>query len=201
VDKTSYALGMNLGKRLKNDSIDVNIDVFIRGMKDAMDDSSKKLMTDQDVKTALVNLDQGIATKRMVMSGAIAEKNKKEGVDFLEKNKKRSGVITLPSGLQYEVIHEGTGKMPKADQTVETNYIGTLIDGTVFDSSEKHGGPASFKANQVIPGWSEALQKMKIGSKWKLYVPPELAYGEHGAGGVIGPNATLIFELELLSAK
>jgi len=129
------------------------------------------------------------------------KKNKKEGAEFLEQNKKRSGVVTLPSGLQYEVIAEGKGKSPKADQTVETNYRGTLIDGTEFDSSEKHGGPASFKMTQVIAGWTEALQRMKVGSKWKLYIPPQLAYGDRGASGVIGPNATLVFEIELLSIK
>jgi FKBP-type peptidyl-prolyl cis-trans isomerase FklB len=200
-DKTSYALGMNLGKRLKSDSIEVSPELFLQGMKDAMDDSSKKLLTDQEVKQILVTLDQGITMKRMVAGSAVSEKNKKEGADFLEQNKKRPGVTTLPSGLQYEVITEGRGKMPKADQTVETNYRGMLIDGTEFDSSTKHGGPATFKVNQVIAGWTEALQRMKVGSKWKLYIPSQLAYGDRGAGGVIGPNATLLFEIELLSIK
>jgi FKBP-type peptidyl-prolyl cis-trans isomerase FklB len=200
-DKTSYALGLNLGKRLKTDSVEVNPELIFQGLRDALVDSSKKLLSDSEVKQVLATLDQGIAMKRMVAGSAVSEKNKKEGGDFLEQNKKRSGVTTLPSGLQYEVITEGKGKMPKADQTVQTNYRGMLIDGTEFDSSTKHGGPATFRVNQVIAGWTEALQRMRVGSKWKLYIPPQLAYGDRGAGGVIGPNATLVFEIELLSIK
>jgi len=131
----------------------------------------------------------------------LADKNQKEGEVFLAENKKKKGVITLPSGLQYQVIKEGTGKIPKATDTVTTHYRGTLIDGTEFDSSYKRGEPASFPVNGVIKGWTEALQLMKVGSKWQLFIPSNLAYGPQGAGQAIGPNATLIFEIELLSIK
>jgi FKBP-type peptidyl-prolyl cis-trans isomerase FklB len=200
-DKISYALGLNIGKRMKADSLEIAPAMFVRGLQDAMDDSSKKLLTDQEVKTVLVNLDQGLAMKRMVLSSAQADKNKKEGEAFLEENKKRPGVVTLPSGLQYEVIKEGSGKTPRANQTVTTKYRGTLVNGTEFDSSELHGGTSTFQVNQVIPGWIEALQRMKVGSKWKLFVPAQLAYGDKSAGPTIGPNSALIFELELIDVK
>src|SRR5512140_1130371 len=138
-DKISYALGLNIGKRMKADSLEIIPAMFARGLQDAMDDSSKRLLTDQEVKTVLVNLDQGLAMKRMVLSSAVAEKNKKEGESFLEENKKRPGVVTLPSGLQYEVVKDGTGKSPRANSTVTTKYRGTLVNGTEFDSSELHG--------------------------------------------------------------
>jgi FKBP-type peptidyl-prolyl cis-trans isomerase FklB len=131
----------------------------------------------------------------------LAEKNKKEGEAFLAANKTKEGIKTLPSGLQYKVIKEGTGKTPTAEDTVVTNYRGTLTDGTEFDSSYKRGQPATFPVKGVIPGWTEALQLMKEGSKWELFIPSNLAYGEQGAGGVIGPNAALIFEIELISVK
>ncbi len=200
-DKISYALGLNIGKRMRTDSLEIVPAMFLRGLQDAMDDSSKKLLSDQDVKTVLVTLDQGLAMKRMVLSSATAEKNKKEGEAFLEENKKRPGVVTLPSGLQYEVITDGTGKSPRANQTVTVKYRGTLINGTEFDSSELHGGNSTFQLSQMIPGWIEALQKMKVGSKWKLFIPDKLAYGDRSAGPTIGPNSTLIFELELLDVK
>jgi FKBP-type peptidyl-prolyl cis-trans isomerase FklB len=130
-----------------------------------------------------------------------ADKNQKEGEVFLAENKKKKGVVTLPSGLQYRVITAGTGKIPKVTDTVTTHYRGTLIDGTEFDSSYKRGEPASFPVNGVVKGWTEALQLMKVGSKWQLFIPSNLAYGPQGAGQVIGPNATLIFEIELLSIK
>jgi FKBP-type peptidyl-prolyl cis-trans isomerase FklB len=134
-------------------------------------------------------------------AGELAEKNQKEGEAFLAANKKKDSVITLPSGLQYKVIAEGTGKMPTLNDTVTTNYRGTLIDGTEFDNSYKRGEPATFPVSGVIPGWTEALQHMKVGAKWQLFVPSNLGYGERGAGETIGPNATLIFEVELLSIK
>jgi FKBP-type peptidyl-prolyl cis-trans isomerase FklB len=135
------------------------------------------------------------------MAQQLADKNQKEGEVFLAENKKKKGVVTLPSGLQYHVITAGTGKIPKATDTVTTHYRGTLIDGTEFDSSYKRGEPASFPVNGVIKGWTEALQLMKVGSKWQLFIPSNLAYGPQGAGQVIGPSATLIFEIELLSIK
>jgi FKBP-type peptidyl-prolyl cis-trans isomerase FklB len=130
-----------------------------------------------------------------------AEKNKKDGAAFLAENKKKEGVVTLPSGLQYKIITQGTGNTPKATDTVTVNYRGSLVDGTEFDSSYKRGQPATFPVNGVIKGWTEALQLMKEGAKWQLFIPSDLAYGEKGAGNVIGPNATLIFDVELISAK
>ena len=131
----------------------------------------------------------------------MGEKNKKTGAEFLAKNKKEKGVVTLASGLQYKVLTKGSGKVPKSSDTVETHYVGTLIDGQEFDSSRRRGKPATFPVSGVIKGWTEALQLMPAGSKWMLYIPSNLAYGERGAGGIIGPNATLIFEIELLSIK
>jgi FKBP-type peptidyl-prolyl cis-trans isomerase FklB len=130
---------------------------------------------------------------------AVGEKNKKDGEAFLAENKKKEGVVTLPSGLQYKIVTAGIGKKPKSEETVTVNYRGTLIDGTEFDSSIKRGQPATFPCHGVIKGWTEALQLMPVGSKWQLFVPSELAYGAQGAGGIIGPDATLIFEVELLS--
>jgi FKBP-type peptidyl-prolyl cis-trans isomerase FklB len=132
---------------------------------------------------------------------SLSEKNKKEGAQFLKSNKDKKGVKTTKSGLQYKVIKSGKGKAPKASDTVTVNYKGTLIDGTVFDSTDKTGKPVSFKLNEVIKGWTEVLQKMKPGAHWKVYIPPELAYGERGIGGPIGPNATLIFDIHLVSVK
>jgi len=144
------------------------------------------------------SFNRDLMAKRM---HAVAEKNLEEGEKFLAENKSKPGVVTLPSGLQYQVIVEGHGKTPGLRQTVIANYRGTLIDGEEFDGSEKHGGPAMFPVSGVIPGWTQALQLMKVGSKWKIFVPPDLAYGQHGAGNAIGPNATLIFDIELVGIK
>jgi len=159
------------------------------------------LMTEEEIRESLSALQKELMEKQAEKTKLMGEKNKKEGEAFLAENKKKEGVVTLPSGLQYKVIKEGTGKQPSADATVETNYRGTLIDGTEFDSSYKRGQAATFPVNGVIAGWTEALQLMKEGAKWQLFVPANLAYGERGAGNVIGPNATLIFEVELISVK
>ena len=158
-------------------------------------------MTEQEMKETLAGLQKELMEKQAERAKLLAEKNKKEGEAFLAANKTKEGVKTLPDGLQYKVIKEGTGKTPKADDTVVTNYRGTLIDGTEFDSSYKRGQPATFPVKGVIPGWTEALQLMKEGSKWELFIPSNLAYGERGAGNAIGPNATLVFEIELISVK
>lgn len=200
-DSTSYALGINFGNRFKSDSLHINPELFVRGIQDALTDSSKKLMTDQEVGSSLSRLDQELSMKRMAAGMAASAKNKKEGEDYCDQNKKREGVVTLPSGLQYEVLKTGSGPVPKRGQTVETRYKGMLVNGTEFDSSEKHGGTVRFTIDQVIPGWTEALLRMNVGSKWKLVVPSDLAYGERGAGNIIGPNQTLIFELELVSIQ
>jgi len=199
-EKQSYGMGADIGKRLKSQSIDVDADSFALGLKDSLS-GGKMLMTEEEIRTALSSLQKELMEKQAEKNRLLGEKNKKEGETFLAENRKKEGVITLPSGLQYKVIKEGTGKQPSADATVETNYRGTLVDGTEFDSSYKRGQTATFPVNGVIQGWTEALQLMKEGAKWQLFVPANLAYGERGAGNVIGPNATLIFEVELVSVK
>ncbi|MGB9716026.1 MAG: FKBP-type peptidyl-prolyl cis-trans isomerase [Thermodesulfovibrionales bacterium] len=199
-DKVSYSMGVRVGNSLKRESIDINQDAFIQGFKDELS-GHKKLMTDQEVNETLMNFQKEMMAKEAARLKELGEKNKKEGEAFLAENKNKEGVITLPSGLQYKIIKEGDGKVPTINDTVTIHYRGTLINGTEFDSSYKRGQPATFPVKGVIPGFSEALQLMKTGSKWQLFIPPELAYGERGAGDDIGPNATLIFEVELLSIK
>jgi len=199
-DKVSYSIGVDIGARMKKQSIDVDMDILARGLKDAYS-GSKTLMTEQEVHETLAAYQKEMMAKQQERMKIMGEKNKKEGEAFLAANKKKEGVITLPSGFQYKAIKEGTGKTPKATDTVTVNYRGTLIDGTEFDSSYKRGQPATFRVNGVIAGWTEALQLMKEGSKWELFIPANLAYGERGAGAAIGPNAVLIFEVELISVK
>ena len=199
-DKVSYGLGMEVGKNLKRQSIDVNPDILTRGIKDAIS-GDKALMTDQEIQESLTAFQKERRAMQEEEMKKIGEKNGKEGEAFLVGNKKKEGVKTLPSGLQYKVIKAGTGKKPKSTDTVTTHYRGTLIDGTEFDSSYKRGQPAVFPVHGVIPGWTEALQLMEEGAKWQLFIPPKLAYGERGAGQAIGPNATLIFEVELISIQ
>lgn len=201
-EKQSYSMGADIGKRLQAQSIDVDGDAFTRGLKDALSGGTM-LMTEQEIRESLTALQKELMEKQAEKTKQLAETNKKAGEAFLAENKKKDGVVTLPSGLQYKVIQEGSGKTPKAEDTVVTHYRGTLIDGTEFDSSHKraHGEPATFPVKGVIPGWTEALQLMKEGSKWELFVPSSLAYGDRGAGNVIGPNATLIFEIELISVR
>ena len=198
-DKLSYAIGIDMGTSLKKNAVDVDPDIVYKGIKDALSGGTR-LMTDQEIKDTIQTAQKELMAKQQEKMKAQAEKNKKEGEEFLAGNKMKPGVKTLPSGLQYKVITEGNGKMPKATDTVTVNYKGTLIDGTEFDSSYKRNEPATFPVNGVIKGWTEALQLMKEGSKWELFVPANLAYGERG-GGPIGPNAVLIFEVELLSIK
>jgi FKBP-type peptidyl-prolyl cis-trans isomerase FklB len=199
-DKVSYSIGMNIGNNLKKQSIDVNPDVLAQGIKDALS-GSKALMTEQEVNETIMAFQKEMSAKQIERLKELGEKNKKEGEAFLAENKKKEGIITLPSGLQYKVINEGTGETPELTDVVTVNYRGTLIDGTEFDSSYRRGQPATFPVNAVIAGWAEALQLMKVGSKWLLFIPSDLAYGERGAGRDIGPNATLIFDVELLSIK
>ncbi len=199
-DKVSYSIGIDIGNTLKRQSIDVNLDLVTRGLKDAMT-GGKMLMTEEQIVETVTNFRKEMMAKQQEQAKMLGEKNKKEGEAFLEENKKKEGVQTLPSGLQYKVIKPGTGKKPKLTDTVTTHYRGTLIDGTEFDSSYKRGNPVTFPVNGVIPGWTEALQLMQEGAKWQLFIPPNLAYGERGAGREIGPNATLIFEVELISVQ
>ncbi len=199
-DKISYSMGVDIGKRLKQQSIDFDPDLFAKGLKDVYS-GGEVLLTDQEIKETLTAFQKTLIAKQAEARKHMGEKNKQEGDAFLIENKQKEGVTTLPSGLQYTVIEAGTGKTPKATDTVVTNYRGTLINGTEFDSSYKRGKPATFPVNGVIKGWTEALQLMKEGAKWKLFIPSDLAYGERGAGNTIGPNATLIFDIELISVK
>ena len=198
-DKVSYAIGMDMAGSLKKSDIAVDPDILGKAIKDVMTDQ-KAVMTDEEVKNTLQALQKSMQDKQQEKMKAQGEKNKKEGEAFLTENKKKEGVKTTASGLQYQVVKEGKGKMPKATDTVSVQYKGTLLDGTEFDSSYKRGQAATFPVNGVIKGWTEALQLMKEGDSWKLFIPGDLAYGEAGTpGGPIGPNATLIFEVELVS--
>jgi FKBP-type peptidyl-prolyl cis-trans isomerase FklB len=199
-DKVSYIIGTDIAKNLKKQGIDIDPELLFKGLKDAFTDQ-KLLLSDEEIQQVMSAFQQKMMAQQSKKAGELAEKNQKEGEAFLAANKKKDSVITLPSGLQYKVIAEGAGKMPTLNDTVTTNYRGTLIDGTEFDNSYKRGEPATFPVSGVIPGWTEALQHMKVGAKWQLFVPSNLGYGERGAGQTIGPNATLIFEVELLSIK
>jgi FKBP-type peptidyl-prolyl cis-trans isomerase FklB len=199
-DKLSYALGMDLGNQFKRQSVEINPDIFVQALKDVLS-GGKLLLTEEQARAAITELQKEMQQKQLAQTAALGEKNKVEGQVFLAKNKNAEGVITLPSGLQYKILKTGEGKKPVLDDTVVCNYRGTLIDGTEFDSSYKRNEPAIFPLKGVIKGWTEALQLMTIGSKWQLFLPPDLAYGERAPGGAIGPNATLIFEVELLSIK
>lgn len=187
----SYAMGINIGRSIAGDDIDVDVDEVIRGLADGID-GKKPRLTDEQLENAMLALQHEVRARTLA-------RLKKQGEEFLAANKKKEGVVTLPSGLQYKVIKAGKGKSPKATDTVDTHYHGTLIDGTVFDSSIQRGEPVSFPVNRVIPGWTEALQKMKVGDRWQLFIPSDLAYGERGTpDGTIAPHSVLVFDVELL---
>jgi FKBP-type peptidyl-prolyl cis-trans isomerase FklB len=202
--KYSYALGMDIGSKvgpsLKKQSVEFDPALVSQGLKDAMS-GGKTRLTEQEAQAVLTEVQTAVNKERQEKMQKAATTNKAEGEAFLAANKTKPGVVTLPSGLQYKILKEGTGPKPTAADTVSCNYRGTLINGTEFDSSEKHGGPAKFAVGQVIKGWTEALQLMPVGSKWQLFVPSNLAYGERGAGGDIGPETTLIFDVELVSIE
>jgi len=199
--KASYAIGFDMGSSLKENGLDIDSDILVKAIKDALSGSAP-LMTEQEVKATLITLQKDVQAKQQAKMNALGEKNKKEGEAFLAQNKTKDGVKTLASSLQYKVLTEGKGNTPKASDTVTVNYRGMLIDGTEFDSSYKRGQPATLPVGGVIKGWTEALQLMREGSKWQIYIPADLAYGENGTpGGPIGPNATLIFDVELISVK
>ncbi len=199
-EKASYSVGVDIGRNLKQQDIGLDPAAAARGLRDILS-SQKLLLTDQEITDSLQTFRQSMMTKMQEKMKVAAAKNKMEGDQYLAENKAKPGVITLPSGLQYKEIVAGTGSSPKATDTVETNYRGTLISGSEFDSSAKNGGPVSFPVNRVIPGWTEALQLMKVGSKWQLFIPAELAYGMNSPGPEIPPNSTLVFEIELLAIK
>ena len=186
---------------MHKDSVDIDSSILVRGLRDGLA-GGKTLMTDDEVRAALTALQTDLRAKREAKLQELAATNKKEGEAFLAENKTKEGVVTLPSGLQYKILSEGTGPKPTAADSVVCSYKGTLIDNSEFDSSYKRGQPATFPVTGIIKGWSEALQLMPVGSKWQLFIPPDLAYGERGGpGGGIGPNATLIFEVELMSIQ
>ncbi|MGC2672041.1 MAG: FKBP-type peptidyl-prolyl cis-trans isomerase [Candidatus Acidiferrum sp.] len=200
-DKASYAIGLNIGRSMRKDDVDIDPNILLRGMKDGLADA-KPLLTDDEAKATMVALQADLRAKHEAKVELEAATNKKEGDAFLAENKTKEGVVTLPSGLQYKVLVEGTGPKPTATDTVVCNYKGMLLDNTEFDSSYKRGEPATFPVTGIIKGWTEALELMPVGSKWQLFIPPDLAYGARGgAGGGIGPNATLVFEVELMSIK
>lgn len=199
-DSVSYAIGMNLAANIQKDNIEINPAMLAAGLADAIHGNA--CLTQEQAQDVMVALQAHMLAKQKASSAGAAEKNMKEGQAFLAENKNKPGVKTTASGLQYEVVTEGTGPMPKATDKVKVHYEGRLIDGTVFDSSIKRGQPISFPLNGVIPGWTEGLQLMKVGSKYRFYIPSNLAYGENGfAGSPIGPNATLIFDVELLGIE
>jgi FKBP-type peptidyl-prolyl cis-trans isomerase FklB len=194
-DKVSYSIGMQIGFNLGRQKVDINPDILAAGIKDAL--ANKPQLTPDQVKDVMAQFEKDMEQKQK----ELGEKNKTEGAKFLEENKKKPDVKTTASGLQYKLIKEGTGAQPKATDMVTVNYRGTLLDGTEFDSSYKRGQPATFPVNGVIKGWTEALQLMKQGSKYQLFIPANLAYGERAMGPDIGPNSTLIFEVELQDIK
>jgi FKBP-type peptidyl-prolyl cis-trans isomerase FklB len=200
-DTLSYAIGLNIGDTMVRDSLEVDFAALLQGIKDARADTSKRLMNRDQMRTALIAWQQGMQTRRMEQQQAAAGRNREDGEKFLEENKKEPGIVTLPSGLQYKVLVEGKGPRPTKDQIVVTHYVGALVNGQEFDSSHRRGEPAEFRVGEVIAGWTEALQLMTVGSKWKLFIPSSLAYGEHGIEGVIPPGSALIFEIELISIK
>ncbi|MCK5876200.1 MAG: FKBP-type peptidyl-prolyl cis-trans isomerase [Candidatus Marithrix sp.] len=196
-DKISYIFGHNIGKNMNQQGLEINMDSLSQGMLDGLSNKESKISV-EEMTTIMQDFKKELNAKKTAMKKVQAEKNSKEGDVFLAENAKKDGIVVLPSGLQYKVLTPGTGEIPKADSQVKTNYRGTLIDGTEFDSSYKRNKPATFSVGGVISGWTEALQLMKEGAKWQLFIPSKLAYGPKGAGGKIGPDATLIFEIELL---
>lgn len=199
-DKISYSIGLRIGRNFKGQGIEIAPDALIRGVRDAMEGNTT-LLSDEEIRMVMFAFQMEQRGKQQERSQQIGEKNKREGEAFLAKNRQKPGVTTAASGLQYKVITEGTGKSPSVNDTVTAHYKGTLIDGTVFDNSYDRGEPARLSVSGVIPGWTEALQMMKVGAKWMLWIPAQLAYGERGTGQHIGPNTALIFEIELIAIE
>ena len=199
-DEINYSLGYQIGGDLKRQKVEIRSDLIIRGIKDAMT-GAKPLLSSKEMRNILVDLKRRVteADRKKLMEAR--SRNLAEGEAFLSENAKKEGVHVLPSGLQYRVIREGSGATPKSTDTVTVNYRGTLVDGTEFDSSYKRNKPARFRVDRVIRGWTEALQMMKEGAEWELFIPAELAYGQQGAGKAIPPNSVLIFRVELLSDR
>lgn len=199
-DRSSYAIGIDIGRGLKGQGLEIDTALLARGVADALA-GGKTMLSDKEIHDTMVELQKIVGEQQKGLNAKLAEKNKKEGEAFLAENKKKEGVKTLPSGLQYKVLREGKGASPAATDLVTTHYKGTLLNGTEFDSSYGRGEPATFPVNGVVKGWTEALQMMKVGDKWQLFIPADLAYGDRGAGEDIPPNAALIFDIELLGVK
>ena len=199
-EKVSYSIGIDVAKSLKQQSIEVDVEALVKGLRDVLA-GGKLLMTEDEVQATMSAFQADLRQKKAQGAQMVSTENKKEGAAFLASNKTKQGVVTLPSGLQYKILKVGDGKKPIGSDTVECHYRGTLINGTEFDSSYRRGQSASFAVAGVISGWTEALKLMPVGSKWQLFIPPQLAYGAQGAGRDIGSDATLIFEVELLAIK
>jgi FKBP-type peptidyl-prolyl cis-trans isomerase len=199
-DKQSYGVGVQLGSILKAQGVNVDAALVLQGMKDALA-GGKLLMTDDELRATMTALQEQVNQREEAQKAAAAITNKQQGDAFLAANKSKEGVVTLPSGLQYKIIKAADGKKPTEDDTVLCQYRGTLLDGTEFDSSYKTGMPATFLVKGLIPGFKEALEQMNVGATWQFFIPAELAYGETGAGDVVGPNATLIFQVELIGVQ
>ncbi len=198
--KVSYGIGVDIARNFKRQGIELDVDLVIRGLKDGLS-GEKLLMPEEDLRNLLTAFQSELSRRQLLALKKAAEENNKKGEAFLAENKTKEGVVALPSGLQYKILKAGDGKKPTEADTVVCHYRNTLIDGTELDSSYRDGKPTTFKLTEIIPGWREALQLMPVGSKWQLFIPPHLAYGERGAGGRIGPNQTLIFEVELTAIK
>ncbi len=198
--KASYCLGLNIGRNLKSQGVPVDPTIFARGLADALS-GAQPALTDEEVAAVMQAFEKEMAARHRARSMRAGQANLAEGEQFLAANAKKEGVKTLPSGLQYKVLKVGNGPKPQARDTVRTHYEGRLINGEVFDSSYAREEPTTFEVGGVIPGWTEALKLMPVGSKWQLFIPAKLAYGERGAGPQIGPNATLVFDIELLAIE
>ena len=199
IDSVSYSIGQDIGKNFKKQDIEIDPKIMLQGIVDAMADTS--MLTDAEIQKVMTNFQVAMREKQQNKMKEASEKNKAEADAFFVENKNKEGVVTLESGLQYKVLKSGDGKSPKLSSTVEVHYAGRLLDGTEFDSSYKRGKPFSTSVTGVIKGWTEILQLMKEGDKWEVYIPTELAYSERGSGPTIGPNAALIFEMELISVN
>lgn len=197
MDKVSYAIGVNIGQNFKNQGLAINSDAISQGIKDGLVGNTP-LMSQQDMQNTLTDFQKQLIVKRQQDFQQLSTKNKQDGAAFLAANKTKPDVVTLPDGLQYKIINEGSGASPSDQDTVTVNYEGTFINGKVFDSSYQRGKPVTFPVSEIIPGWTEALKLMKPGATWQLFIPPNLAYGERGIGP-IGPNQTLLFKVNLIS--
>jgi FKBP-type peptidyl-prolyl cis-trans isomerase FklB len=192
-EKASYGFGYQIGRTLRNQGLELTLQNLVQGLRDGLGGNQPPLQ-DQELFSAMQEHQRAMVTR-------LAMRNKEQGEAFLKANQEKEGVVTLESGLQYQVLEQGTGESPRASDRVKTHYHGTLIDGTVFDSSVEAGEPVSFGVNEVIPGWTEALQRMKVGDKWRIFLPADLGYGVQGAGADIGPNSVLIFDIQLLEIE